>query len=88
MSCKPHFDQSRSRWTESVQRAIAAGDANQALDWMQNCATRLVMVMCLLMSSRIDVFNIVEGFEYSQVSPRSVIRVDRCSPVDSPTSAA
>jgi LuxR family transcriptional regulator, maltose regulon positive regulatory protein len=29
-------------WTEAVQHAIAAGDTNQALNWIQNCAMRLV----------------------------------------------
>jgi hypothetical protein len=69
-------------WTESIQHAIAAGDANRALDWMQNCTTRLVMVTSLLMSSRIDVSTSLKDSSTTvRYSRRCVIRVGRCSPV-------
>jgi ATP/maltotriose-dependent transcriptional regulator MalT len=33
---------SQELWTEAVQHAIAAGDTNQALDWIEKCAMGLV----------------------------------------------
>jgi LuxR family maltose regulon positive regulatory protein len=33
---------SQEMWTEAVQHAITAGDTNQALDWIENCAMGLV----------------------------------------------
>ena len=33
---------SQELWTEAVQHAIAAGDRNQALDWIEKCAMGLV----------------------------------------------
>jgi LuxR family transcriptional regulator, maltose regulon positive regulatory protein len=37
-----HWYASQELWTEAVQHAIAAGDAEQATSWMKNCAMALV----------------------------------------------
>jgi ATP/maltotriose-dependent transcriptional regulator MalT len=37
-----HWYASQELWTEAVQHAIAAGDTNQALGWIKNCAMGLV----------------------------------------------
>jgi LuxR family transcriptional regulator, maltose regulon positive regulatory protein len=37
-----HWYASQEMWTDAVQHAIAAGDTNQALDWINNCAMELV----------------------------------------------
>jgi LuxR family transcriptional regulator, maltose regulon positive regulatory protein len=37
-----HWYASQELWTEAVQHAIAAGDADQALGWIKNCAMGLV----------------------------------------------
>jgi LuxR family maltose regulon positive regulatory protein len=37
-----HWYASQELWTEAVQHAIAAGDADQALGWIKNCAMDLV----------------------------------------------
>ena len=37
-----HWHAAQELWTEAVQHAIAAGDADQALGWIKNCAMDLV----------------------------------------------
>ena len=37
-----HWYASQELWTEAIQHAIAAGDAEQAASWIKNCAMTLV----------------------------------------------
>ena len=54
---------SQELWTEAVQHAIAAGDTNQALDWIKNCAMGLV--------KRGDLFTLLA---WQRVFPAEVMR--------------
>ena len=47
---------SQELWTDAVQHAIAAGDADQALGWIKNCAMALV--------KRGDLFTLLAGNVY------------------------